>query len=223
MCHDLCSDALFSLCSIQGLFMQRLTFWFEYGSTYTWLSVARIDALARAYGAQIEWRPFLLSAILKQRGMVEGPFAEPVKGRYMWRDLERRAARHGIAYRKPTGSLPNTLLTARIGTLAALQGWCEAFTREVFRLHWTEDVGIGTDDNLRRALTAVGKSPEQVLQAAQSESTKQLLRAATDEAEALGVVGSPSFTVGEEVFWGDDRLEDALDFAAGRLLPAAGR
>ena len=203
--------------------MQRLTFWFEYGSTYTWLSVARIDALAQAYGAQIEWRPFLLSAILKQRGMVEGPFAEPVKGRYMWRDLERRAARHGIAYRKPTGSLPNTLLTARIGTLAAVQGWCEAFTREVFRLHWTEDVGIGTDDNLRRALTAVGKSPEQVLQAAQSESTKQLLRAATDEAEALGVFGSPSFTVGEVVFWGDDRLEDALDFAAGRLLPAAGR
>jgi hypothetical protein len=94
--------------------MQRLTFWFEYGSTYTWLSVARIDALAQAHGAQIEWRPFLLSAILKQRGMVEGPFAEPVKGRYMWRDLERRAARHGIAYRKPTGSLPNTLLTARI-------------------------------------------------------------------------------------------------------------
>jgi 2-hydroxychromene-2-carboxylate isomerase len=74
--------------------MQRLTFWFEYGSTYTWLSVARIDALAQAQGAQIEWRPFLLSAILKQRGMVEGPFAEPIKGRYMWRDLERRAARH---------------------------------------------------------------------------------------------------------------------------------
>ena len=69
----------------------------------------------------------------------------------------------------------------------------------------------------------MGKLPEQVLQAAQSESTKQLLRAATDEAEALGVFGSPSFTVGEEVFWGDDRLEDALDFAAGRLLPAEGR
>lgn len=203
--------------------MQRLTFWFEYGSTYTWLSVARIDALAQARGVQTEWRPFLLSAILKQRGMVEGPFAEPVKGRYMWRDLERRAARHAIAYRKPTVYPPNTLLTARIGTLAAVQGWCEVFTREVFRLHWTEDVGIGTDDNLRRALTAVGKSPEQVLQAAQSESTKQLLRAATDEAEALGVFGSPSFTVGEEVFWGDDRLEDALDFAAGMFPTAPGR
>jgi len=200
--------------------MRQLTFWFEYASTYTWLTVARIDALARQRGVPVEWRPFLLSAILKQRGHLDGPFAEPVKARYMWRDLERRAARHGIAYRKPSVYPPNTLLTARIGTLAALQGWCEPFTREVFRLHWTEDVSLGTEDNLRRALQAVGKSPEQVLPAAQTDGNKQLLRAATDEAEALGVFGSPTFTVGEEVFWGDDRLDDALDFAAAGATAA---
>lgn len=198
--------------------MGRLTFWFEYGSTYTYLSVARITTLAAARGVQIEWRPFLLAPILKDYGRTQGPFeGYPAKSNYMWRDLERRAAHHGLPYRKPSVYPPNTLLTARIGTLAATQGWCEAFTREVFRQHWTEDVAIGSDDNLRRALVAVGRNPDEVIVAAQSESTKQMLRAVTSAAEALGIFGSPTFVIGDELFWGDDRLEDALDFA---LAPA---
>ena len=205
--------------------MGRLTFWFEYGSTYTYLSVARISALAAARGVQVEWRPFLLAPILKDYGRVQGPFdGYPVKAQYMWRDLQRRAARHGLPYRKPSAYPPNTLLTARVGTLAATQGWCEPFTREVFRLHWTEDVAIGTDQNLRRALTAVGRNPDEVLVAAQSDANKQLLRAVTGAAEALGIFGSPTFVIGDELFWGDDRLEDALDFAleahAARERPA---
>jgi len=193
-----------------------MTFWFEYGSTYTWLSVSRLPRLAEAAGVQVEWRPFLLGPILKhQVGMERGPFlGHAPKLKYMWRDLERRAAVHGVPYRRPSVYPPNTLLTARVGTLASAQGWCEAFTREVFRLHWTEDVAIGTDDNLKRALAALGRDPEQTMLAAQSDSTKQLLRAITDAAEALGVFGSPSFTIGDELFWGDDRLEDALAFAA---------
>jgi 2-hydroxychromene-2-carboxylate isomerase len=194
--------------------MGRMIFWFEYGSTYTYLSVGRLAARAEARGVQVDWRPFLLSAILKDRGQIEGPFqGHPTKLKYMWRDLERRAAVHGVPWRKPSVYPPNTLLTARIGTLAAMQGWCEDFTREVFRLHWTEDVAIGSDDNLRRALTSLGKNADEVILAAQTEGNKQLLRAATDSAEALGIFGSPSFTVGEELFWGDDRLEDALEFA----------
>jgi 2-hydroxychromene-2-carboxylate isomerase len=194
-----------------------MTFWFEYGSTYTWLTVARLPALAAARGVQVDWRPFLLAPILKhQSGMERGPFlGHPKKLSYMWRDLERRAAAHGIAYRKPSDYPPNTLLTARIGTMASVQGWCEGFTQEVFRLHWTEDVAIGTQENLQRALTAIGRDPEATLVAAQSDANKQLLRSITDAAEALGVFGSPTFTVGDELFWGDDRLEDALAFAAG--------
>jgi len=205
--------------------MKRMTFWFEYASTYTYLTVSRIDALAQAQGVVVDWRPFLLGAMLKDRGMVEGPFTgQPSKLRYMWRDLERRASHHGLPYRKPSVYPPNTLLTARIGTLAAMQGWCEDFTREVFRLHWTEDVAIGSDDNLRRALTALGRDAEEVMMAAQSEGNKQLLRAATDAADALGIFGSPTFTIGEELFWGDDRLEDAIAFAvAAEAARAAAR
>ncbi len=198
--------------------MGRMTFWFEYASTYTWLSVSRLPKLAEAAGVQVEWRPFLLAPILKhQVGMERGPFlGHAPKLKYMWRDLERRAAVHGVPYRKPSVYPPNTLLTARVGTLASAQGWSEAFTREVFRLHWTEDVAIGTDENLKRALAALDRDPEQTIVAAQSDSTKQLLRAITDAAEALGVFGSPTFTIGDELFWGDDRLEDALAFAVAR-------
>ncbi len=196
--------------------MGRMTFWFEFGSTYTWLTVARLPALAQARGVQVDWRPFLLAPIFKHQGMAQGPFlGHAPKLKYMWRDLERRAAMHGIPYRKPSVYPPNTLLTARVGTMASVQGWCEAFTREAFRLHWTEDVGIGTDDNLKRAIAAAGRDPEEVLVAAQSDPNKQLLRSITDAAEALGVFGSPTFTVGDELFWGDDRLEDALAFATG--------
>ena len=200
----------------------RMTFWFEYGSTYTWLTVARLPALVRARGVQVDWRPFLLAPIFRHHGLAQGPFlGHPPKLRYMWRDLERRAAVHGVPDRKPSAYPPNTLLTARIGTLAAAQGWCEPFTREVFRLHWTEDVAIGTDDNLRRALSAVGRDPEPTMLAAQSEANKALLRAVTDAAEALGIFGSPSFTIGDELYWGDDRVEDALAFAAATRPPAA--
>jgi 2-hydroxychromene-2-carboxylate isomerase len=108
-----------------------MTFWFEYASTYTWLSVSRLPRLAEAAGVQVEWRPFLLAPILKhQVGMERGPFlGHAPKLKYMWRDLERRAAVHGVPYRKPSVYPPNTLLTARVGTLASAQGWSEAFTR----------------------------------------------------------------------------------------------
>lgn len=198
----------------------RMTFWFEYGSTYTWLTVARLPALARARGVQVDWRPFLLAPIFRHHGLTQGPFlGHPPKLKYMWRDLERRAAAHGVPYRRPSVYPPNTLLTARIGTLAATQGWCDAFTTEVFRLHWTEDVSIGTDDNLKRALAALDKDPEATILAAQSESNKALLRAVTDGAEALGIFGSPSFTIGDELFWGDDRLDDAVNFALAAAAP----
>jgi len=104
--------------------------------TYTYLSVARLGSIAQAYGIAVQWRPFLLMPIMTEQGMEKGPFLPyPAKLRYMWRDLERRARRYGISYRKPSVYPPNTLLTARIGRLAQGEGWCADFTTEVFRLH----------------------------------------------------------------------------------------
>ncbi len=193
---------------------RELQFWFEYGSTYTYLTVARLASVAKARDVAVEWRPFLLMPIMIDQGMDKGPFLPyPNKLRYMWRDLERRALRYGVRYRKPSVYPPNTLLTARIGHLGQREGWCAAFTQEVFRLHWTEDVIIGTEENIRRSLVFIGQDADRTLAAAQSDENKTNLRGQTEHAKSLGIFGSPTFVVGDELFWGDDRLEDALDFA----------
>jgi len=196
---------------------RHLEFWFEYGSTYTYLTVARIASVADGRKILVDWRPFLLMPILIEQGLEKGPFLPyPNKLRYMWRDVERRALRHNILYQKPSLYPPNRLSTARIGYLAQGQHWCADFTQEVFRLHWTEGVIIGTDENIRRSLTFVGQDPDRIVTMAQSDDNKTGLRRQTEQAKAQGIFGSPTFVVGNELFWGDDRLDDALDFAAGK-------
>jgi 2-hydroxychromene-2-carboxylate isomerase len=131
----------------------------------------------------------------------------------MWRDIERRAARHGIPYARPSTYPVDMLPTARVGCVAAAEGWCQAFTEKVFELHWTRDVPIGSAQNMRGALQSLGRSPDVVLAQAQTQPVKDRLRLQTSRAKALGVFGAPSFTVGSELFWGDDRLEEALQWA----------
>lgn len=196
--------------------MPAVDFWFEYGSTYSYLAVSRIGPLADAAGVTVHWRPFLLMPLLIEQGLPHGPFAPFVnKSAYMWRDLERRAARHGIAYRKPSRYPPeNVLLTARIGVLAAREGWCRPFTERTFALHWTEDRMIGTEDNLNTVLRSLGHAPDTVFARAQTPENKEALKAQTAEAGRLGLFGAPSFLADGELFWGDDRLEEALEWAA---------
>jgi 2-hydroxychromene-2-carboxylate isomerase len=189
---------------------RSLELWFEYGSLYAYLTVARVDTVARARGVDVSWRPFLLTPILVEQGIQP---IHPIKFQYMWHDLERRARRHGIPYKKPSVYPPKPLLTARIGCLAQKEGWCAEFTKEVFRLHWTEDLIIGTDENITRSLRSVGKDADRVVPMAQTDENKLALRLQTEQAKSLGIFGSPSFVVGKELFWGDDRLEDAVDFA----------
>jgi 2-hydroxychromene-2-carboxylate isomerase len=193
----------------------EIDFWFEYGSTYTYLTVARVGRLADEAGVKVRWRPFLLMPLMIEHGMTQGPFLPfPQKMAYMWRDLERRAQRHGIPYRRPSRYPPeSTIATARIGVLAASEGWCREFTERTFALHWTEDRMIGSEDTVQTVLRALGKAPEEVLARAQSPAGKEALKTQTERARKLGLFGSPSFIVGEELFWGDDRLEEAIDWA----------
>jgi 2-hydroxychromene-2-carboxylate isomerase len=143
---------------------RHLEFWFEYGSTYTYLTVARIASVAETRNIAVDWRPFLLMPILIEQGLEKGPFLPyPNKLRYMWRDVGRRALRHGIPYRKPSVYPPNTLLTARVGHLAQNQDWRAAFTTEVFRLHWTEGIIIGTNENILQSLKFVGQDADRII------------------------------------------------------------
>jgi 2-hydroxychromene-2-carboxylate isomerase len=195
--------------------MRKIAFWFEFGSTYTYLTVARLRTAAAAAGVEVEWKPFLLMPLLIEQGMNLGPFLPyPRKIAYMWRDLERRAAEHGLPYRQPEKYPPEeTLTSARLALLGAQEGWCASFVESAFHQHWTQGRLIGTADNIETALRQAGQDPEAALARARSPAIKEGLKLQTEEARRAGLFGSPSFLVGDELFWGDDRLEQAIAWA----------
>ncbi len=194
--------------------MTQVDFWLEYGSSYAYLSVMRVEEVARKKGVEIIWRPFLLMPIFVKKGMDQGPFLPFAdKLAYMWRDIERQASKHGIPFVKPSVFPPNSLMTARVAMVAAREGWCGGFSRGVFGRHWSGGPAIGSEDNLRQTIRECSHDPDQVLAMALADNNKLALRAQTERAETLGIFGAPSFTVGDELFWGDDRLENAIDWA----------
>jgi 2-hydroxychromene-2-carboxylate isomerase len=200
----------------------KLELWVELASTYTYLTVARIGKVAEAAGVQVVWRPFLLGPVFKAQGWNDSPFnLFPAKGRYMWRDMERLCEGYGLPFQRPSVFPRNALLAARVATVAEAEGWCEAWCRAVTRAGFAEDRDIADSAVLSGLLEGLGRAPGPVLQAAASPQVKALLRARTDEALALGIFGAPTLRVGEELFWGNDRLGDAIAWAA--LGPAPRR
>ena len=189
----------------------ELQFWFEFASTYSYPAAMRIEAQCAAAGVQLRWRPFLLGPIFAAQGWNDSPFnIYPSKGRYMWRDLERICMRAGLPLRRPTQFPRNSLLAARVACAAADAAWLPGFVRAVYHANFAEDRDIAARAALADVLAGLGVPAEPILAAAQSSAVKQGLRAHTDEAMRRGIFGAPSFTLGEELFWGNDRLEDAL-------------
>jgi 2-hydroxychromene-2-carboxylate isomerase len=203
---------------------QTVELWYEFASTYSYLSVMRIDEAAARAGLAVRWQPFLLGPIFAAQGWHDSPFnIYPAKGAYMWRDLARRADARGIPLRRPSRFPRNGLLAARVATVAAAEGWCPAFTRAVFTANFAADREIGDAAVIRELLAALGLDADAVLARAQADGTKRALRAATDEALRRGVFGAPTFFAGGEMFWGDDRLEEALAWQAAPASPTASR
>lgn len=169
--------------------------------------------MAAGHRVTLDWQPFFLPPVREQQGL-GFPFPEAsAKTAYMWRDLERRAATLGVPYRRPSAYPVNSLPAARVALAGKAGGWCQRFTEEAFRLHWTEGRLIGTDDNMKQALGALGLDAAQVVQIANAPENKEALKAQTPRAIDRGIFGAPSFVVGNELFWGDDRLEDAIAWA----------
>ncbi|HYM02699.1 MAG TPA: 2-hydroxychromene-2-carboxylate isomerase [Stellaceae bacterium] len=193
---------------------RSLAFWYEFASTYSYPAAARIEPAAAAAGVAIEWRPFLLGPIFAQQGWTDSPFnLYPAKGTYMWRDLERICAREGLPLRRPSVFPRNSLLAARVALVAADESWCGDFTRAVYRANFVADRDIADPDVIRGVIDELGRSGAATLERAAAPAIKQRLRAQTEEAMAQGVFGAPSFSVGAELFWGNDRLEQALEWA----------
>ncbi len=192
----------------------KIGLWFEFASTYSYLTVARAEDALREASVEYEWKPFLLGPIFQAKGLNDSPFnLDPIKGAYMWRDMERRAARYGLPFGRPSIFPMNGLRAARIMTAAVREPWAGAFARAVFAAQFGRGDDISRERVLVEAVRSCGADPDHWLARAQSDATKAELRDRTTEAKSLGVFGAPSFTVGAELFWGDDRLEDAIAWA----------
>lgn len=194
--------------------------WFEFASSYSYLAVMRIVEAARAAGVTLRWRPFLLGPVFLSLGWNDSPFnIYPPKGRYMWRDMARLAAKYDIPFQLPSQFPRNGLLAARVAVLGQDQPWIGDFARAAMRANFGEDRDIGQPAVIADMLTALDLPAEALIAEAQSPANKQALRAQTEQATALGIFGAPTFLVDGEMFWGNDRLDDALAWAC-RSAPA---
>jgi 2-hydroxychromene-2-carboxylate isomerase len=188
-------------------------FWYEFGSTYSYLSASRIEDLAHTAGVTVSWRPFLLGPIFKEQGWDDSPFnVYPAKGRYMWRDMERLCAKYGVPFARPSRFPRVGLLATRVACLASaeFEPWLPDFVRAVFRANFAEDREIGDTVEIRSILDKLGQPGAELVEQAQRPENKQRLREHTQRAIELGIFGAPSFVVDGELFWGNDRVEDAL-------------
>jgi 2-hydroxychromene-2-carboxylate isomerase len=192
-----------------------LDFWFDFASTYSYPAAMRIGPLARQADVRVHFRPFLLGPIFKSQGWTTSPFnLFPAKGRHMWRDLERLCAELSLPFQRPDPFPQHSVLAARVGLAALERGWGEDFCRAVFRAQFGDGRRIDDVATISGILADLKIAPAAVLEAAQSDAIKTRLRAQTEAAQQLGLFGAPSFTTADgELFWGNDRLEQALRWA----------
>ncbi len=196
--------------------MHTIDFWYEFASTYSYPAAMLIEEQAEQAGVCLRWRPFLLGPIFyEQSGWQDSPFnIYPEKGKYMWRDLERLCVRAGLPFQKPAHFPQNGLLAARVALVGERDGWISDFSKAIYTANFAKNQSISDESVVRGCLSETGADVDKVLTAATSEENKNRLKAQTLEAKQLGLFGAPTFVVGEELFWGQDRLTHAVEWAA---------
>jgi 2-hydroxychromene-2-carboxylate isomerase len=198
-----------------SLIMRTIDFWYEFASTYSYVTAMRITQVASKAGVAVRWRPFLLGPIFKELGWNDSPFnIYAAKGQYMWRDLARVCDDKGLPLALPPVRFPqNGLKAARLALVGVAAGWTPDFTRGVFIANYAEQRDIADDETLGDILEQCSVDPDSAFEAANGPANKEALFAQTADAKARGIFGAPSFTVGDELFWGNDRLEAAIAWA----------
>ena len=195
-----------------------MEFWFDFASTYSYLTAQRIDELASGNGIRVRWMPFLLGPIFAGQGWTTSPFnIYPAKGAYMWRDMERLCDLHDLPLQQPEVFPQFALLASRVALAAESEPWQPAFCRAIFMEEYGRGGDITSQEAVHAALTAAQADADAWLAAAQTGDVKQRLKEREAVARRKGIFGAPSFvTPDNELFWGDDRLEQALGWILKR-------
>jgi len=193
---------------------ERAVFYYDLASPYAYLSAERITNVFEAAGAQQpEWQPILLGGLFKRFGRSSwgvGPEREAGM-----REVERRAQAYGLPpVRWPDPWPGNSLTAMRAAVFAKELGRTVSFSLAAFRQAFAAGRDLTEPDNVFSAAASSELHPRSLQTAIARDAIKERLRSATDHAGDLGVFGVPAVVAGGEVFWGDDRLEDAAATAA---------
>jgi 2-hydroxychromene-2-carboxylate isomerase len=187
---------------------KTVEFLFDVGSPAAYLAFRRLPAICEAAGATLVWRPMLLGGVFQATGN-HSPAAIPAKGKYLFADLQRFASRHGIAFRRNPFFPINTLTLMRMATGLDLREpqRLAPFVDAVYRAIWEDERDMNDPAVVARVLQEAGFDPQALLALANDPEVKEALKARTQEAVARGVFGAPTFFVGDQMYWGQDRLD----------------
>ena len=192
---------------------KQIEFLFDYGSPFSYLASTQMPEFGKRNAATIVYVPIALGAVLKATGNAS-PMAVPAKGNYMGIELRRWAKRYGVPFRaNPHPFMRNTMRLVRGAVAAQKLGVFDAYHDAVYRAVWADAIDLGDDAALTSVLDEAGVPAAEVVAAVERQDVKDALRRNTDDAVSRGVFGAPTFFVGSEMFWGNDRLgfvEEAL-------------
>lgn len=187
---------------------KAVEFYFDVGSPAAYLAWTQLPRIARETGAEIEYRPFLLGGVFQATGN-RSPMEVPAKGQYMQDDLQRFAHRYGVPFAHnphfPINTL--TLMRGAIGLQMREPERMVPYVDAVYRAIWVEGKNMNDPATVGQAMQQAGFAPEQLFALASDQAVKDHLKAETQEAVARGVFGAPTFFVGQDMFWGQDRLD----------------
>ena len=194
--------------------MKEIDFWFSIGSTYTYLSVTRLKEVEQKFEVKFSWQPFSVRKIMLEMDNVPFPPTKQVKADYMWRDIERRAQGYGFEAKVPAPyPLKEFDLANKIAVIGMQEGWCSDYVIATYRRWFVAGLEPGSEPNVSESLREIDQDPERVLELAADETIVKAYLSQTEQAQSKRIFGSPSFIVDGELFWGDDRLEDAVNWA----------
>ena len=192
--------------------MKKIEFWYSIGSTYTYLSTQRLGQIESQNEVKFEWMPFSVRSRMIE--MENVPFmAEKKRDKidYMWRDVQRRANFYGFDAKIPAPyPLKEFDLANKVAIMGKDQGWIKEYTVLTYKKWFLEHLEPGSEPNLSSTLEEIGLDAKNIIKQAQADDIEQKYLRNTEMAKNKGIFGSPTFIVENEVFWGDDRCEDAI-------------
>ncbi len=197
--------------------MATIEFWYEFTSPYSYPAAMGIEKTAAENDVQVQWKPFLLGPIFKAQGWDNSPFnIYPAKGAYMWRDMERICEAQNLAFTRPTIFPQNSLTAARLALCTVVAGHVADFTKLVYQAAFANQKDIFLPETLEQILKSLTIDPSVAFEQAGSLDVKAALRANTDAAMEKQIFGAPSFVTQDgELFWGNERLAQAVAWRAG--------